>query len=255
MCKHCTQSAFSLVELSIVLVILGLLVGGILTGQNLIRAAELRSVTTQIDAYRSAIYSFRNKYMELPGDMTNAATFWTQAPDCSAQTASGKATCNGNGDGRITWSGANPERAEMFTVWQHLSNAGLINGFYDGVRGPGTYSASSVSGQNTPASKISNACVNFIYSSSALTVSFSGGDHNMFTLGTVSNGDYCYGGVLTPEEAWNIDTKTDDGKPGTGAVKSWLPNRRPNCADGSTIAANYSLQQSAKTCSLTFDFR
>ena len=51
------RSAFSLVELSIVLVILGLLTGGILTGQSLIRAAELRSVTSQMQQYRVAVYT------------------------------------------------------------------------------------------------------------------------------------------------------------------------------------------------------
>jgi prepilin-type N-terminal cleavage/methylation domain-containing protein len=69
------QRGFSLVELSIVLVILGLLTGGILAGQSLIRAAELRSITTQFNQYVSATQSFRDKYMALPGDMPNATRF------------------------------------------------------------------------------------------------------------------------------------------------------------------------------------
>jgi prepilin-type N-terminal cleavage/methylation domain-containing protein len=70
------QSAFSLVELSIVLVILGLLVGGVLMGQSLIRAAELRRVVTDYNKYTTAVQSFRDKYFALPGDMTNAQNFW-----------------------------------------------------------------------------------------------------------------------------------------------------------------------------------
>ena len=70
------RSGFSLVELSIVLVILGLLTGGILAGQNLIRAAELRSVTTQFQNYHAAVMTFRDKYFALPGDMANAEDFW-----------------------------------------------------------------------------------------------------------------------------------------------------------------------------------
>jgi prepilin-type N-terminal cleavage/methylation domain-containing protein len=66
------QTAFSLVELSIVLVILGLLVGGVLSGQALIRASEMRSITAQANQYRAAIYSFRDKYFAIPGDMANA---------------------------------------------------------------------------------------------------------------------------------------------------------------------------------------
>lgn len=69
------RNAFSLVELSIVLVILGLLTGGILAGQSLIRAAELRAVSTEYNRHFTAIQSFRNRYMALPGDMNNATRF------------------------------------------------------------------------------------------------------------------------------------------------------------------------------------
>ena len=97
-------SGFSLVELSIVLVILGLLVGGVLTGQSLIRAAELRSVTTEYGKYSTAIRAFKDKYFALPGDMTNAIAFWGPAPDCAdtATTAgTGTQTCNGDGNNNI----------------------------------------------------------------------------------------------------------------------------------------------------------
>jgi len=74
-----TSSGFSLVELSIVLVILGLLTGGILGGQALIRAAELRAVTTEYDRWVTATRTFQDKYFALPGDMTNATAFWGSA--------------------------------------------------------------------------------------------------------------------------------------------------------------------------------
>ena len=70
------KKAFSLVELSIVLVILGLLVGGILSGQSLIRAAQLRSVTADYTRFVTAVNTFRDKYFALPGDMTNAQSVW-----------------------------------------------------------------------------------------------------------------------------------------------------------------------------------
>ena len=70
------KRAFSLVELSIVLVILGLLVGGVLSGQSLIAAAALRSVTTQEARWVAATQTFRDKYFALPGDMNNATSFW-----------------------------------------------------------------------------------------------------------------------------------------------------------------------------------
>jgi len=70
------KNGFSLVELSIVLVIVGLLVGGVLTGKSLIRAADLRSVSTDYEGYRTATSAFRDKYFGLPGDITNASSFW-----------------------------------------------------------------------------------------------------------------------------------------------------------------------------------
>ena len=63
--RYHTQRGFSLVELSIVLVILGLLVGGVLGGQALIRAAEIRGVLADKDKYLAAVYTFKNKYQAL----------------------------------------------------------------------------------------------------------------------------------------------------------------------------------------------
>ena len=74
---HTDQRGFTLVELSIVLVILGLLVGGVLSGQSLIRAAELRAVSTEHSKFVTAMNSFRDKYFAAPGDM--------KPPTCKAQ--------------------------------------------------------------------------------------------------------------------------------------------------------------------------
>jgi len=152
------RSGFSLVELSIVLVILGLLTGGILTGQNLIRAAELRSVTTQFAAYQTAVLTFRDKYMALPGDMRNATLFWGAMTNCGAANPSGTGTqtCNGDGNGFISNAGAAGQTSEAFGFWQHLSNAGLIEGRYSGIAGSGG-GAHAIPRTNVPAGKISNS--------------------------------------------------------------------------------------------------
>ena len=128
---HQKQSAFSLVELAIVLVILGLLAGGVLSGQSLIRAAELRSISTDYNRYTTAVASFRDKYFALPGDMPNAIDFWTAAhatpATCIDTPSTDKKTCNGDNNGKIDLSaGSN----EPFRFWQHLTNAGLIEGSY-----------------------------------------------------------------------------------------------------------------------------
>lgn len=160
-------SAFSLVELSIVLVILGLLVGGVLSGQSLIRAAELRSVTSEYSKWHSAAHAFRDKYFALPGDMPNATAFWGAldidgnglGSNCRGE-SSGLATCNGDGDGAICQSGTcTSQTYEAMLFWKHLANAGLIEGTYSGSFASGTQTICNSStdqllaGCNTPKSR------------------------------------------------------------------------------------------------------
>ena len=150
------RHAFSLVELSIVLVILGLLVGGILAGQSLIRAAELRSITSQYAQYIAAVGAFRDKYFALPGDFTKATDFWTAADvdpaTCRTAVGTGTATCNGNGNGVIASFTLGVD--EHFRAWQHLANAGLIEGTYSGVTGAAHVSEDANPGVNVPAGRL-----------------------------------------------------------------------------------------------------
>ena len=66
--KQGKNKGFTLIELSIVLVIIGLIVGGVLVGQDLIKAAEIRATVSQVEGYNSAVNTFRLKYNGLPGD-------------------------------------------------------------------------------------------------------------------------------------------------------------------------------------------
>ena len=69
------QRGFTLIELSIVIVIIGLIAGGILVGKDMIRAAEIRAIATELQHYRAAVKTFEATYDALPGDMTNATEF------------------------------------------------------------------------------------------------------------------------------------------------------------------------------------
>lgn len=243
------RSGFSLVELSIVLVILGLLVGGILAGQSLIRASELRAVGTEYQRYVTATNAFRDKYFALPGDMTNATSIWgtrdAVAANCRNTAASTDATtCNGNGDGIILPStGAN----EAYRFWQHLSNAGLIEGQYDGItHGATTYSSTAA---NSPKSKIGNS---YWFSWNWGVQSGNGGVFdgvygNFFMLGNLMTDNYPGAAILKPEEQYNIDTKLDDGRPATGK----LVVNGLSCTDTTLPAnlnANYLLSATTATC-------
>ena len=250
------HSGFSLVELSIVLVILGLLTGGILAGQSLIRAAELRSVSTDYQRYRSAIYAFRDKYFQLPGDFNNATAFWgAQDPTpatCQTTASSSALTCNGNGDNSIGDSTAYYER---FRFWQHLANAGLIEGQYNGVTGSGSAYDATI-GVNVPRSRIANAGFSMIGKGTAPGTDanfFPGYFGNVFTFGAKRLNDITVDPILKPEEAWNIDTKLDDGIPGTGNVQAMISTSTitPGCTTtASSSTSAYALSSSTVLCDL-----
>ncbi|MAR56637.1 MAG: hypothetical protein CMM93_05585 [Rickettsiales bacterium] len=245
------RHGFSLVELSIVLVILGLLTGGILTGQSLIRAAELRGVVTELQRFQTATRSFQDKYFAIPGDMRNATDFWGVAhatPTTCATTASTDAkTCNGDGDGIIEHTVLNATSNEQFRFWQHLANAGLIEGNYTGIAGSTGNHDHVIFGTNTPKSKLSNAGWSVRYWSSIQFVRL----EHAFNLGAASTASTNNGAILKAEEMWSVDTKMDDGKPATGKIR---PNdiTHPNCVTNTTSTAAYQLSDSNTACALLF---
>jgi prepilin-type N-terminal cleavage/methylation domain-containing protein len=247
---------FSLVELSIVLVILGLLTGGVLVGQSLIRAAEIRSVTSDIERYQTATRTFLDRYKAFPGDFAAATDVWGAVDPtpatCNTTASDGKKTCNGNDDGLIACSGGVCN--EVFHVWVQLAAAGLIEGKYTGVTGAGG-AYHNVLAVNAPKSRISNA--GFSFWSSATVGSdanwFPTRIGNLIMFGAATSNTITAGSALTPAEAWNIDSKFDDGKPGLGKVMTWKKGSatNPNCTtDTDPQVAEYDLTRSDKQCSI-----
>lgn len=253
------RHGFSLVELSIVLVILGLLTGGILAGQSLIRAAELRGVLTEYQRYSTAAYSFRDKYMGIPGDFRNATRFWGRQngnADCvtnSAAAVAASGVCDGNGDGFIAYSappaGTSTERHQ---TWRHLANAGLVEGNYTGTA-PAAVPPYFEIGSNVPASRIANGGWDM------LTMNSSG--HGYFTdqpsnhsliIGAAWGGTSPYGAAFRPQEVWNIDAKIDDGKPQQGKVWAVWWDSCTTAASAADLTGNYDLAINTITCAIQF---
>lgn len=114
------QAGFTLIELAIVLVIIGLLLGGVLKGQELINSAKVKNLATDFRNIPVYIYGYQDKYKALPGD------------DKAAVTHVG-ATTNGNGDGALagTWYGTDQAKDESYNFWQHVRLANLANGVTD----------------------------------------------------------------------------------------------------------------------------
>lgn len=251
---------FSLVELSIVLVILGLLTGGVLGGRSLIRAAELRAISTEFGEWQVAVNSFKQRFGQYPGDFSQATRFWGASGNCSS--SSGPAlvgvTCNGNGDGTIAPHADYDWHKEYYLFWHHLSLAGLIQGTYTGRQTTGvTYKHTA--GVNCPVSK---------YTGGGWAID-SDGDHftnyhfdlesrNAITFGASPAPEVLYSPILTPEDAWGIDRKMDDGKPARGNIIA-LHNSGCTTRAGGTGATgarcydcDYKLQTKTVACGLIF---
>lgn len=178
------QRGFTLVEIAIVLVIIGLLLGGVLKGQEMITNAKVRNLADQGSAIKAAYFTFQDRYRALPGDYREATA-----------NISG-AVADGNGDGQIKTN------REHGLVWQHLAAAGFITGSYDG---------GGVQTGNSGWTCISSRCpsnafggtLNLAFGSEAAGTS--GSAHELWT-----------GRNIPVEAIAELDRKVDDGVPNTG---------------------------------------
>jgi len=256
---HSCLRGFTLIELSIVLVIIGLISGAVLAGRDLIRAAELRSIVTEYENYQSAFRIFQDKYSALPGDMSDATAFWGTATNCPGDDttpSNDEKTCNGNGNGIIEYhySAAVPS-TELHRAWQHLSNAKLISGHYTGVQATSA-NIRTFSYENSPSSKFKNSiwtCVSYGHRPSTDLYWWEGNYNNQLGFrGTTASG---FDSVkLSPADARNIDIKLDDGKPQYGKVRTMRKNLHPSCTTTNVEATtDYDLTSNVTdACQLLF---
>lgn len=249
------RHGFTLVELSIVLVIIGLLVGGIMAGSSLIRNSEVKTVITESQKYKDALYAFRNKYAGWPGDLTDATSYWgvkaSTGSDvtCHQTAGTSNTTCNGDGNGFIEAIAGDASYGERFLSWQQMKAAGLIEGSFSGASTtPPT--ETRVVGTNVPKATV-------------------GGYWHIFMLaGTVSGHAHYFDGVypgnammlwgqtapLSTEEIWSVDTKLDDGLPATGGIvyikstSTWAPG----CTTTDAVTSEYNISNKTAKCGLYF---
>ena len=227
------DSGFTLVELAIVLVIIGLLIGGILTGTDLIKASEVRATAGQIEKYNSAVNTFRTKFHALPGDIRNPDEFGL---DATLPGNGNKVLADTAGD-MSTFSG------ELSYFWRHLGQAQLIDGSYDGAQ-----AGAERMGVSFPFGKINRKGI----------TAYSVGGNNFYHIGL---GDpvgslATFGPALSSVEAHGIDQKVDDGAPNAGQTMARggvVANGAANtasCTTGSAVGDTYRLDTASVACQL-----
>jgi prepilin-type N-terminal cleavage/methylation domain-containing protein len=194
--RKSSELGFTLVEIAIVLVIIGLLLGGILKGQEMIAQARIKNAINDFNGVSVAVTSYQDRYRALPGDDKGATARWTvQAP------------ASGDGDGIIAGKynanntagtgGAPASTAESNLFWQHLRIAGFVPGLTTGT-GSGTPPQNAVSG---------------IIGAESAVVGTSGLG---FTSLIVCSSN------LPDKVAIAVDTQSDDGVSGTGQIRAQL---------------------------------
>ncbi len=205
------QRGFSLVELSISLVIMGLIVAGIVGGATLINNAELKGILSEANELKGAIKQFELVYDGLPGDLDGETDFsWDIAGDAGATTS------DGDNDGFIDVETSE----EPFMAIYQLQKADLLGGEFTGLWGGGFAISAAGAVGNISESKSGRGGVSaYIKCCSGTDYARTASYNNHVTFFSIydSNNDY-RGGAVSPIEAYNIDKKVDDGIPDFGLV-------------------------------------
>lgn len=241
------KSAFSLIELSIVLIIIGLLVAGVTGGASLIKSSELRSVITEARSWAIAVNGFYNQFNALPGDFGTALG--------SSSVGDGDGTIEfATGPGTIT----NGTYYEGRNAWVQLKAAGILDSNVLSQATSITASNTTISsfGANLPASKIRSSGWDFEYNSttSQNTVVLTGaiGASTACSAGsttastTLTSTTSCATGAITPTDALSLDSKFDDGS----AINGKLRGIRSTCFNSTTGV--YSTTLSTKDCAISY---
>ena len=181
------QAGFTLIEIAIVLVIIGLLLGGVLKGQELITSARVRNLISQQDGIKAAYFGFLDRFRALPGDYSLASTNIANV------------TANGNGNGQIRSVAGGDVIDEYIAVWDHLAHAGFINGSYTYAALPET----PATAPTNPYARYVQVIYDVVYGTGAGALR-----HNIKT-----------GNGIPSEILSEIDRKIDDGNPVGGVFQ------------------------------------
>ncbi len=206
--KPCIQG-FTLIEITIVIMIIGLLIGGILVGKTMIAQQQIRSIMSDVLQLKAATNQFREKYQAWPGDFADGTRYW------------GGGTGNGNGDGKIDNEGVSSPVGSLLAP-HHLQLAGMLSGFEFSKPLDQSLTVGSipvgVPGLNTPARSKQGYWFWYIESSSPPYYVYALQNGILVCGGTINYLRHCFGATLKLRHLLEFEEKYDDGYPIAGNI-------------------------------------
>lgn len=260
------KSAFSLIELSIVLIIIGLLIAGVTGGASLIKSSELRAAISEARGWSTAVNGFYNQFNAFPGDYnvvigsaTGAAGNGNSRIEAFTTAANPSGTASAAAGCVTTGTPSNPCSFEDSVAWTQLRNAGVID--TNVVSAPTVNTTwSATFGTTNPGSKIKSSGWVFDYGSgtAAALQNVQTGQNVVVLTGAPTgapgatdsfvNGAGKVTAAITPADALSIDTKVDDGVANTGRIRGVNPAGVAGCFSSAT----YTTTETTKKCAISY---
>jgi len=222
------ETGFTLIELSIVLVIIGLIIGGVLVGTDMIRAAQIRAQISQIEKYNTATRTFQGKYGALPGDLNaQVATqfgFVARGNFAAQGDGNGIIQTTGCGGSSCPYNGGEQTIGEQGLFWVDLSQVGLVEGGFNTATADSVNFSVTTPGAYSPEAKLGSGNYVYVWSGGVGTTGATTNGVNYFGISVITNVNGVFLGAkysipgTTVWQAYNIDQKIDDGFPQTGRV-------------------------------------
>ncbi len=240
-CK--TSKGFTLIELSIVVVIIGLAVAGVLVGSNMRDTARLNQLISDLTSYRTSYEQFKNKYSSVPGDMVDAESYWGAGN-----------TNNGDGDWQIV------EDTEEYLAWQHLGLSGFLKNTLSGSRSLGGSNA-PILGVEIPQGPYNLSGYRMVeYDADLITGVNYVSPANSIVAAAVgvatTDSKSLKRGVVSPQDAYSLDLKIDDGLPHQGKIlgpRATSPFVTINCSvTQGDINSEYLVSNTEKDCQIVY---
>lgn len=239
------QQGFTLIEMSIVLAIIGLIVGGILKGQEVVNNGRLKMQVAQMDAIKAAIFTFQDQFTYLPGDYPNASS------------QLGMTNGNGDGNGIIGTTGTTPSATiladtasangtESVLAWADLIAGNLLQGVTL-PSGTALKDVTSTTLLSYPGKMSGTFLWIATFNASSATISGPMVRLQLPISGALSTAS---GQSVREPDAYNIDRKYDDGSPITGSILVDSVSDATNCATGGSYTLTSAGSPNTNYCTL-----